>query len=138
MQHGLPHSIVGLGLLIGTIHLVCALWIGVLEPLLTREVHWEGATWGKRGTSMVGVGLVLVASVLFLRGTADTIGTSGQWTILLGLIVAAIGQAMVVASFFRKDSPNPNYYASARRFCFCIPMMAFMILTAMWRISEMG
>ena len=139
MQHGLPHSIVGLGLLIGAIHLGCAFWIGVFEPLLTREIHWEGARWGRRGTSWVGVGLALIAGVLFLRGTSEVIGASGQWMILAGLVVAALGQAMVVASFFRKDSPHPDpkYYSAARKFCFCVPMIAFTILAALWRILEM-
>ena len=78
MQHGLPHAIVGLGLLIGSIHLGCALWTGVFEPLLTREVHWEGAKWGRRGTSLVSLGLALITGVLFLRGTQEVIGALGQ------------------------------------------------------------
>ena len=88
---------------------------------------------------MVGVGLAFIAGVLFLRGTPEVIGAFGQWMILVGLIVAALGQAMVVSSLFRQDSPHPDpaYYSAARKFCCCVPMIAFTILTALWRIMEM-
>ena len=128
-----------LGMVMGIFYLACAVWIGHLEPFLTKSYEWNGAKLGIRGTLIASVGLSVFAFFSFLRKTVNALTPGDQGVMWGGLLVAAVGQGMVVASNFQKDPPNRRleFEEASRKYAYIVPSILFLISVVVFRLRGM-
>jgi len=129
-----PELLIGLGVCVGIVPLACPVLIGYGLAGRGPDGEWRRPLWGIRGTSTDGLGLSLMAFVVFLRVRPSAVTAGGRWVLLAGLVAAAAGQALVVASLFTGalSPPAPGERLFPRKYCMLVPVATFMLLCALW------
>lgn len=130
-----PDLLAGLGACVLAVHLLCALVLGSALLKSGSEREWRRQRLGLRGTSTAGLGLTLLALVVFWNRTPSRVGAGESWVMLAGLLVAAGGQAAVIRSLFGGGAtsfPVGSRELAARLYAALAPLVVLALFAMLW------
>ena len=135
-----PDLLAGAGALVLAVHLLCALIFGSSLLRGGPEREWRRQRLGIRGTSTAGLGLTLLAGVIFWNRTPSRIHAGESWIMLVGLLVALGGQAAVIRSMFGGGAtsfPPDSRGLGVRLYVALAPLVVLALLAMLWVARDM-
>ena len=109
-----PELFFALTVIIGAIHLLCALAVGVSLLREGSGPGWKRAREGLRWHSFAGLGLSAVAGIVAWRVSPGRVTAVQSWIMLLGLLAAGVGQIGLLRALAAGGALSPPAAGESR------------------------
>lgn len=130
-----PEPLFVLGLLVGALHLLCAIAVGLSALQPKGGPGWPRMRLGLRGHSAAGLGLAVLAAVVAWRVSPGRVKPAESWAMLGGLLLAAAGQAAMIRAMWAGGATSPpaaDERAAPRAYIGLSPLAVFLLLAVLF------
>ncbi len=126
-----PEPLFALGLLVGAVHVLCAIAVGLSALKPKGGPGWSRVRQGLRGHSAAGLGIAVLAGVVAWRVSPGRVEPAESWAMLGGLLLAAAGQAAMIRAMWAGGATSPpatDESAAPRAYIGLSPLAVFVLL----------